>query len=194
VDVAVQVTRELGIPLLIAGQGSLHNPDEGLAIDDPHVTHLGTVGPTQRAVLMGGARMAFAPTYYIEPFGGVAVEAQLCGTPVLTTDWGAFSETVLHGVTGYRCRTFDDFVWAADNVDSIDPADCRSWAADNYSLARVQWMFQEYFDKIADLAREGWYETRPQRAQLDWLRRRYPARASRPISPTMEKAYDLSTA
>lgn len=194
IAVAVQVTRELGIPLIIAGQGSLQNANEGLNIQDPHVTHLGAVGPTQRAVLMGKARLAFAPTYYIEPFGGVAVEAQMCGTPVLTTDWGAFSETVIHGVTGYRCRTFDDFLWAADNIEAINPADCRSWAVNNYSLARVQWMFQEYFSKIADIAGEGWYETHPERSQLDWLCKTYPECATRPVPSAMEKVYDIPTA
>jgi len=193
VDVAVQVTRDLGIPLIIAGQGSLRNPAEGLDISEPHVTHVGAVGPAQRAALIGGARMAFAPTYYIEPFGGVAVEAQLCGTPVLTTDWGAFSETVVHGVTGYRCRTFHDFLWAADNIDSIDPAACRQWAINNYSMARVKWMFQEYFMKIADIGRQGWYEAHPERMDLDWIRKDYPA-AARLAATVMEDAYGLSIA
>ncbi len=174
VDVAVQVTRALGLRLIIAGQGSLDNIDEGLALNEPHVEFVGTVGVERRAELMGKAQMVFTPTYYIEPFGGVAVEAQLCGTPVLATDWGAFSETVQHGVTGYRCRTFDDFVWAARNVDKISPRDCRAWAEANYSLDRIQPMFQEFFARIADINREGWYEPHPERGELDWLRHYHP--------------------
>ena len=170
----MQVTKELGLPLVIAGQGKLRNENEGLDIQDSHVEFVGSVGAESRAKLMGGARLVFAPTYYIEPFGGVAVEAQLCGTPVLTTDWGAFSETVLHGVTGYRCRTFDDFLWAAQRVDRIRPADCRAWAIQNYSIFRVQRMYQEYFSKVADLGRRGWYEPQPNRNELDWLRKFYP--------------------
>jgi glycosyltransferase involved in cell wall biosynthesis len=173
-DVAVQVTRALGMRLIVAGQGSLRSAAEGLDLAEPHVEFVGSVGPERRAALMSQARMLFAPTYYIEPFGGVAVEAQLCGTPVLTTDWGAFSETVVHGVTGYRCRTFDDFVWAAGNTDRIRPADCRAWAIANYSLDRVQWMFQEFFTKIADIGRQGWYEPHPERAELEWLRKYHP--------------------
>lgn len=175
VEVAVQTTRALGMPLVIAGQGSLQNPAEGLDIRDPHVEFVHSVGPQRRAELMGKARLVFAPTYYIEPFGGVAVEAQLCGTPVLTTDWGAFSETILHGVTGFRCRTFDDFLWAADNVHRLSPADCRAWAIRNYSMDRVQWMFQEFFTKIADVGHRGWYQLHPDRGELDWLSKHYPA-------------------
>lgn len=173
-DVAVQATREIGARLIVAGQGSLVNPSERLNITDSHVEHVGTVGPEERARLMGRARAVFVPTYYIEPFGGVAVESQMCGTPVITTDWGAFSETVLHGVTGYRCRTFDDFVWAAQHADDILPQKCREWALENYSMERVAEMYQEYFDKLYDLWDEGWYRRHPGRSPLRWLCRKYP--------------------
>jgi glycosyltransferase involved in cell wall biosynthesis len=169
--IAVEVTRELGIPLIVAGQGSLKNEAEGLNITDAHVKHIGSVGPQERAALMGGAKMCFTPTTYIGPFEGTAVEAMMCGTPVIATDWGVFGETVAHGKTGFRCRTFDDFVWAAKNIGRIDPQDCREWAIANYSMDRVQWMYQEYFEKLADLRGEGWYERHPERTQLDWLNR-----------------------
>jgi glycosyltransferase involved in cell wall biosynthesis len=175
VDIAVQVTREIGARLVIAGQGSLKNPAEGLDIQADHIEHVGAVGPEERSQLMGKARAVFVPTTYIEPFGGVAVEAQMCGTPVVTTDWGVFSETVVHGVTGWRCRTFDDFVWAATSgVDQIDPAACREWAVRNYSMDRVRWMYQEYFGKLYDLWGKGWYERHPERAGLDWLTKYHP--------------------
>ena len=108
---------------------------------------------------------------YLEPFGGVNVEAMLCGTPALTSDWGGFPETINHGITGYRCRTIDDYVWAGKyGVDKINPADCRKWAITRYSLDRVRWMYQEYFFKLQDLWTEGWYKLHPERTQLDWLK------------------------
>ena len=113
------------------------------------------------------------PTYYLEPFGGVNVEAQLCGTPVITSDWGAFPETVLHGVTGYRCRVFEEFCWAVKNIDRIKHNDCRKWAEQNYSLERVGKMYEEYFQRISHLSGEGWYEKNPERSELDWLVKYY---------------------
>jgi hypothetical protein len=74
--------------------------------------------------------------------GNEAIEAQLRGTPVISTDWGGFTGTVLHGTTGFRCRTLEQFVWAAKNIDQIDPADCRRWAQTNYGPERIAPMFK----------------------------------------------------
>lgn len=170
-EVAVQVSKAMNKQLFIAGQGSLINPTERLHITDKHVTHLGTItDPVKRAQLLGNAQAVFVPTYYIEPFGGVAVEAMMCGTPVLTTDWGVFPETVQHGLTGYRCRTFEQFLWAADAVKALDPMTIHRYAVMNYSMDRVAMMYDEYFHMLDDLDRAGWYEPR-KRDNLDWLKK-----------------------
>lgn len=77
--VAVQATERLGVPLLVAGQRT----DEDLSelFEEPHVKYIGTLNPEDRAREMGQARAVFVPTFYIEPFGGVNVEAQLCVLP-----------------------------------------------------------------------------------------------------------------
>jgi glycosyltransferase involved in cell wall biosynthesis len=169
-QVAIETTEKIGKKLVIAGQGSLKNIEGKDFSGYSHVEHIGTVSPRERFDWMSGAIATFVPTYYIEPFGGVAVESQLCGTPVITTDWGVFSETVDHGVTGYRCRTLDDFVWAANHASDLKPEDCRKHATLNYSIDRVKYRYEEYFNKLSDLWQEGWYEIHPDRHDLDWLR------------------------
>lgn len=169
VHVAAQVVDRLGAKLIVAGQGKLSDLD----IHSPNVEHVGSVGVKERSDLMRKARAIFVPTLYLEPFGGVNVEAMFCGTPAITTDWGGFTETVQHGVTGYRCRTMDDFLWAARNAHKLKPEDCRRWAEANYSMSRVSLMYQEFFTKLHDLWGKGWYEEHPERPSLDWLRK-YP--------------------
>jgi glycosyltransferase involved in cell wall biosynthesis len=45
----------------------------------------------------------------------------MCGTPAITTDHAAFSETVRHGVTGFLCHTLEQFVWATRAVGDLAP-------------------------------------------------------------------------
>jgi glycosyltransferase involved in cell wall biosynthesis len=175
VQTASDVAKATGHRLLVVGQGNLDDEEEGLFLSgEKHIEYRPAVGPIERAELMSNAKAVLMPTYYLEPFGGVNVEAQLCGTPVITTDWGAFPETVLHGITGYRCRVFEEFCWAVEHIDTIKPADCRKWAENNYSLERIGKMYEEYFQRIYRLSGEGWYEKNPERQELDWLKRYYP--------------------
>jgi glycosyltransferase involved in cell wall biosynthesis len=164
--IASDVCEKIGAKLVVACQGK---PDA-----DVKCEHVGVLSIEERDKLLGGARAVFVPTLYVEPFGTVAINAALCGTPTITTDFGAFTETVLHGKTGYRCRTFEQFVWAARNTHLIEPRDCRSWAEKNFSLERVGQMYDDYFLALNDLRTpEGWYQMRGVRSNLDWLRRDY---------------------
>lgn len=175
VDIAAQVTEKLGVRLILAGTSfgpeDCHLPNGW----PPHVEYVGYADVEKRKKLMAGAKGLFCPTIYNEPFGYVAIEAMLSGTPVITVDWGAFTETVQHGVTGYRCRTFEQFVWAAKNIDTISPKACRDWAAENYNFVKVGKMYKEYFQSLINLnTSEGWYKADDTRTELEWLTKTQP--------------------
>lgn len=176
IRIAVAAAARAGRRLILAGTGAraVGNKvvaDDGEVYAGDNLEYVGPADVAARRKLMGEAEATFVPTEYLEPFGGVAVESQLCGTPVITTDWGAFPETVKHGVTGFRCRTLEQFVWAAKNVYRLDRAEIRRLAVANYSTDRVKHMYQEYFDMLAGLWGVGWYGENEQREQLDWLRK-----------------------
>ena len=169
IHIALDAAKQTRQRLIVAGPGSLDG------FDADHATHVGCVNPTQRATLLSRAKALIAPSIYLEPFCGVHVEAMLSGTPVITTDWGAFAEYNLHGVTGYRCRTFEHFTWAINNIHRIRPADCRDWAVNNFSMTRVADMYQEYFTSVAHIfGGQGWYQPNPDRTELDWLTKQFP--------------------
>lgn len=169
VDIAVQVCKEMGVKLLVAGQGSLE--DMGYE-QGPLLQHVGYADKNKRKELLAGAKALFTPSLYNEPFGGVSVEALLSGTPVISSDWGAFSENIVHGKIGYRCRTFEHFLWAAKNIDNINPQDCRDYAFKNFSIDKIAQMYLEYFQSVHNIYDDdGWYTRNNDRQDLDWLTR-----------------------
>lgn len=145
--IAQEVCQRIGARLVLAGSGERKGYGE----------FVGSVGPEERGDLMAGATAVFVPTQYIEPFGNVAIEAMACGTPVITTDWGAFTETVIHGVTGFRCRTLAEFCSAAEEVKRLDHQAIRRHVLRNYSLDVIGARYEAYFERLSSLWTDGWY-------------------------------------
>ena len=177
--IAIQATAAIGARLKIAGQGSIAHM--GYSTVPDHVELIGYADVETRRGLMSRARGQFVLTQYGEPFGGVQIESMLSGTPVISTDWACFGELNLHGVTGYRCRTFEHITWAANNIARINPKNCQEWAS-NFLFDKIAPMFEEYFASILNIyGKKGWYEPNPGRTELDWLTRKYPTHPNREI-------------
>lgn len=168
-EVAIKVSNELGVRLLVAIQGTPH-------MTGKFMKNLGVIDIKNRALYISKAKATFVPTLYVEPFGSVQLDSLLCGTPIITTDFGAMAEVNIHGVTGYRCRSLEQFIWAGRNIDKIDSKICRQYAENNYSLERVGKMFDEYFKMILLLYnnKTGWYTKNNKRTELNWLNKYYP--------------------
>jgi len=160
--VAAEVCKRLGAKLKVAGQGAIDvTPGtiltKEITISAPLLEYVGTVGVEERKHLMARAKAVFVQTQYIGPFEGVAVEAMLSGTPVITTDWGVFNETVIDGVTGYRTRSLGEAMWAAKEAERLDPQKIRTIAMDKYGMDVVKYRYQDYFKQLLTLWDKGWY-------------------------------------
>lgn len=144
VKTAIETAKALNTKLYIAGQ---LDDSEKIDMSDPLIEYVGYVDPEKRTELMANAKACFIPTYYLEPFGGTNVESQLCGTAVLTTDFGAFLDTVVQGVTGYRCHTLNDFIACAKIVDKLDPKVIRKHA-ERYLTDNMKWELEDWMREL----------------------------------------------
>ena len=144
IQVAIDVARRTGRKLKVAGQGTLDDVPS-------HVEMVGYADIAKKAELLSRAAALVQPSLYAEPFGNNVIEAAVSGTPVITTDWGAFTENVIHGVTGWRCRSMSQFDWAVRNLDKISPEACRQWAMSNYTIEQARERYEEYFKHLHGL-------------------------------------------
>lgn len=160
--VAAEIAKRLGRKLVVAGPGvtevapgRISAPEISIVCDG--IEYVGTANREQRADLMARAAAVIVPTLYIEPFGGVAVEAMMSGTPVVASDWGAFTETVQNGVSGYRFSTLAEGAGAVLDCEKLDPETIRQYALDNYSLDAVGPRFTSFFERLNTRWGDGWY-------------------------------------
>ncbi len=107
-ELAVQVCRELDLPLKVVGTGSL---SEGLAAQaSEKVEFLGSVDDTTLRELYQHARVLLFPAED-EDFGIVPIEAMAAGTPVVAHYSGEPRFTVTGGLSGFHVQTFDPDDW-----------------------------------------------------------------------------------
>jgi glycosyltransferase involved in cell wall biosynthesis len=159
IHIAKDMACKLDIPLCIAGQGTQGE-------DNKWVRYLGILNPQGRRDVLSRARFTVCASTFLEPFCGVQIESMISGTPVISSDWGAFAEYNKHGVTGYRCRTFEQFMWAANHIDRIDPENCRAWG-EKFSLENIAPRYTDYLQSVQDvISGKGFYEPHPERTTL----------------------------
>lgn len=155
---AIEIARQAGIPLVIAGNVPAEHRawfDAHIAphIDGARVRYVGPVDDAAKNALLGRARALLMPILWDEPFGIVMAEALACGTPVLGTRRGAVPEVVDDGVTGYVRDTAGALVEAARLVHRLDRAACRRAVEARYSdNAVVEAYLAVYRERLAGRA------------------------------------------
>jgi glycosyltransferase involved in cell wall biosynthesis len=138
--------------IVLCGQG------DHMRWQHPNIEYWGPIAGTARSSFLGNAICSLMPTEFIEPFGGSGVEGLLCGTPLIATDYGAFTETVQPGFNGYRCKTLRDWLEAIEIVGQLDRQAIATAARARYSLQACGALYDKAFTQILDLAKSGWYE------------------------------------
>lgn len=146
------------IEFILCGQG---NPESYLVL--PNIIYKEPIEGTDRSEYLGSLSVCLAPTYYVEPFCGVNVEAQLCGTPVISNDCGAFTETIENFKTGLLAHTLEDFCQGIELAINgfFDRKYIRERAVKLYSMYNVAYKYEYAFKCLIDVfnGQNGFYST-----------------------------------
>lgn len=150
-DTIFEIAKRMDKKIVLCGQGDYKKWAH------PNIEYMGPIHGKQRSVFMRNALCSLMPTNFIEPFGGSGVEGLLCGTPLIATDYGAFTETVQHGVNGFRCKTLQDWLEAIDQVHTLDRRAIATAARATYSLEACGARYDKAFQQVSQLYGKGWY-------------------------------------
>jgi glycosyltransferase involved in cell wall biosynthesis len=151
---AIEIARQAGRRLVICGivQDERYFAEQVRPhVDGDRVCYLGSVGPAQRAEVLGSAAVLLHPIHFDEPFGLSVVEAMACGTPVIAYRRGSMAEVVDVGVTGYLADDLESAVLAIDDAVALDRMAVHARAADRFGAAR---MVSQYCDVYAGMLAE----------------------------------------
>lgn len=152
---AVDVACEAGLPLRLAGR--VHPQDKAYfaeqvapRIQACGIEDLGEADHEKKVALLRGARAVLCPLQWEEPFGLIAIEAMLCGTPVLGFRRGAFPEIVDEGITGILVDDGDTgaLARAARSMAGWDRAACARRAAARFSSATMVSAYEELYESL----------------------------------------------
>lgn len=158
---AIDVARAAGLPLRLAGRTHPQDQDYFEAEVRPRlslggVTELGEADHARKVALLRGARALVCPLQWEEPFGLVAVEAMLCGTPVLGFARGSFPEIIDEGVTGFLAPPGDLTALAGltKKLSGFDRGACARRARARFSTRVMTDAYERLYARVK--SRAGW--------------------------------------
>ena len=117
-------------------------------IDGCAVVYLGSIGPEQRAQVLGSARALLHPIAFAEPFGLSVVESMACGTPVIAYPLGSMPEVIDPGLTGFLVTDTTAAAAAVNDVAGLDRAACRAVAERRFSAQRMVTDYVAVYEQV----------------------------------------------
>ncbi|MGZ4812562.1 MAG: glycosyltransferase family 4 protein [Terriglobales bacterium] len=149
---AIQIAKQAGIPLKIAGEIQPLNQSYFEAEVKPHldgdfIQYIGEADLEAKNELLGNALAMLFPIQWDEPFGLVMIEAMACGTPVIAMPGGSVPEIVKHGISGFVGRDVEEMAKYACRAPQFDPAQVRAYAEREFSIERMVRQYADVYER-----------------------------------------------
>jgi len=151
VHLAIEVSKESGLPLLIAGiiQDQAYF-DEQIQphLDDRQIRYVGPVDVQGKNALFARARVLLHLNTIPERFGLVLAEANAAGVPVIAMDLGSCREVIEDGRTGFLVNNVADAVLALARLSEIDRPACRRRVEQCFSIETMVKKYERVYETI----------------------------------------------
>jgi glycosyltransferase involved in cell wall biosynthesis len=153
---AIDAAMQAHVPIVLAGR--VHEKDDDCQyferevspmLGRPGVINTGEADHARKVELLRGARALLCPIDWEEPFGLVAIEAMLTGTPVIGFPRGSFPEVIDEGVTGMLVSDVREMAAAIGRARRWDRQRCAARARQRFSSPRMASDYERVFESLA---------------------------------------------
>jgi glycosyltransferase involved in cell wall biosynthesis len=153
VDRAIEIARQVGMPLKIAAKVDRVDKDYFDSMTAPLlrnslVEFVGEIGDGEKDEFLGNAYALLFPIDWPEPFGLVMIEAMACGTPIVAYRGGAVPEVMEQGHTGFIVEGLDDAVEAVRRVPELSRKRCRQVFEKRFTATRMAHDYVQVFQRL----------------------------------------------
>lgn len=151
-DLSIQVARELGLPLTIAGPIIDHDYYQSAIKPflNEQIRHVGVVNHEGRNKLFGQAGCAVLPFRGQEGFPMVTIEAMACGTPVVSLTNGPIPEIIENGLTGYITADETALAGLARQAMKLDRRAIRELVQSRWDMSIIARQYLDLYQRIVD--------------------------------------------
>lgn len=141
-DLAIEVAKRLKMKLVIIGKYKDEHVESNyynnvflpaLRENADYVNWIGEVDMKTVIKYFSQAKASLFPISFKEPFGNATIESLAAGCPVIAFNHGAYTETVVHGKTGFLVNSLDEMVEAVKHIDQIDRHSCRAYVEKHFN-------------------------------------------------------------
>lgn len=167
---AVQIAKQSGIPLKIAGEvqpiyREYFEREVLPHVDGKFIEYVGKADLATKNELLGNSLALLFPIRWAEPFGLVMVEAMACGTPVLALPGGAVEEVVCQGVSGWVGNSVEELAAKAKTAtEDFDPEKVREYVRREFSVEKMVSRYAQLYRELVEPRPDLMLETNEQTA------------------------------
>ncbi len=152
VEQAIMAARQSGHKLIIAGKTTdtdKHYLERRIwpYVDKRQIIYVGEIKGKRKIRLLSKARALLQPTQVFEACSNSLLEAQACGTPVITFKRGSNEEIVKHGITGLIVKP-GQLSQAIKKIGSIRRSACRRWIETKFTAEKMTDGYEKIYRRI----------------------------------------------